>query len=316
MRRGLTAGGGWTRLALLFGAIAMAGAAHQRIDTSARVDRGELFVPRPEQVRLSSLGFDALLADAYWVQAIQIVGGERLGAGQQAPLIGRLIDLVTSLDPWVGHPYRFAAVWLTESVEDVLQANALLERAIAYHPRDWRNRHYLGFNQFFYLGDEQRAAEILAPAVSLPEAPHYLASLVAKLRQQRGGLEAAEQFLAQLAESTENEYARASYLKALDEVATERRARLLDAARAAYRSRFGRDIARVEDLVRGPSPLLRRLPPAHPHFPGFEWALDPETGEIVSSFYRGRYRARMQAPDRARRDRWRNEVEARQQESL
>ena len=63
MRRGLTAGGGWTRLALLLGAIAMAGAAHQRIDTSARVDRGELFLPRPEQARLSSLGFDALLAD-------------------------------------------------------------------------------------------------------------------------------------------------------------------------------------------------------------------------------------------------------------
>jgi hypothetical protein len=301
---------------LLLGAIAMAGAAHQRIDTSARIDRGELFVPRPEQARLSSLGFDALLADAYWIQAIQIVGGERLGAGQHAPLIGRLIDLVTSLDPWVGHPYRFAAVWLTESVEDVLRANALLERAIAYHPRDWRNRHYLGFNHFFYLGDEPRAAEVLAPAVGLPDAPHYLAPLVAKLRQQRGGLEAAEQFLAQLVESTENEYARASYLKALDEVATERRARLLDAARAAYRSRFGRDIARLEDLVRGPSPLLRRLPPAHPHFPGFEWALDPETGAIVSSFYRARYRARMQPVDRARRERWRHEVDARQQESL
>jgi hypothetical protein len=301
---------------LLLGAIAMAGAAHQRIDTSARIDRGELFVPRPEQARLSSLGFDALLADAYWIQAIQIVGGERLGAGQHAPLIGRLIDLVTSLDPWVGHPYRFAAVWLTESVEDVLRANALLERAIAYHPRDWRNRHYLGFNHFFYLGDEPRAAEVLAPAVGLPDAPHYLAPLVAKLRQQRGGLEAAEQFLAQLVESTENEYARASYLKALDEVATERRARLLDAARAAYRSRFGRDIARVEDLTRGPSPLLRRLPPAHAHFPGFEWTLDPETGEIVSSFYRARYRPRMQAPDRARRERWRRDAEARRQESL
>jgi hypothetical protein len=44
--------------------------------------------------------------------------------------------------------------------------------------------------------------------------------------------------------------------------------------------------------------------------------LDPGSGEIVSSFYRARYRARMQAPDRARRDRWRHEAEARRQESL
>ncbi len=312
----MLAGGGWARLALLLGAVATAGLAHQRIDTSAKVDRSGRFVPRPEQARLSSLGFDALLADVYWIQAVQIVGGERAGVGPHAPLIGRLIDLVTSLDPFVGHPYRFAAVWLTESVDSVLQANALLERAIAYHPRDWRNRHYLGFNQFFYLGDEQSAAETLAPAVDLPDAPHYLAALVARLRQQRGGLEAAQQFLAQLAESTDSEYARASYRKALDEVATERRARLLDAARAAYRSRFGRDIARVEDLVRGPSPLLRRLPPAHPHFAGFEWRLDPETGEIGSSFFKGRYRAHVHRLDHARRERWRRDIEARRQESL
>jgi hypothetical protein len=301
---------------LLLGAVATAGVAHQRIDTSAKVDRGERFVPRPEQARLSSLGFNGLVADAYWIQALQILGGERQGVGEHARLIGRLIDVVTTVDPWVGHPYRFAAVWLTESVESVLQANVLLERAIAYHPRDWRNRHYLGFNHFFYLGDEERAADILEPAVGLPDAPHYLAALVAKLRQRRGGLEAAEQFLVQLAESTHDEYARAAYLKALDEVVTERRARLLDAAREAYRGRFGRDIARVEDLVSGPSPVLRRLPSAHPHFAGFEWRLDPETGEIVSSFFKGRYRARVHRLDRARRERWRREIEARREERL
>ena len=316
MRLGLLAGGGWARLALLLGAVATAGAAHQHIDTSAKLDRGERFVPRPEQARLSSLGFDGLLADFYWIRAVEIVGGERQGVGENARLIGRLIDVVTSLDPWVGHPYRFGAVWMTESVESVLQANALLERAIAYHPRDWRNRHYLAFNYFFFLGDDQRAAEILEPAVGLPDAPHYLASLVAKLREQHDGLETAEQFLVQLAESTGDEYARAAYLKALDEVVTERRARLLDAAREVYRGRFGRDIAWVEDLVSGPSPVLRRLPSAHPHFAGFEWRLDPETGEIFSSFFKARYRPHVHPLDRARRERWRPDIEAWREERL
>ena len=316
MRRGLLAGRSWARLALLLGAVATAGAAHQHLDTSAKVDQGGRFVPRPEQARLSSLGFGALLADAYWIQAVQIVGSERKGVGEHARLIGRLIDVVTTLDPWVGHPYRFAAVWLTENVESVLQANALLERAIAYHPRDWRNRHYLAFNHFFFLGDDQRAAEILEPAVGLPDAPHYLAALVAKLREQHDGLDTAEQFLVQLAESTGDEYARAAYLKALDEVVTERRARLLDAAREVYRSRFGRDIARVEDLLSGPSPVLRRLPSAHPHFAGFEWRLDPETGEIFSSFFKGRYRPHVHPLDRARRERWRPDIEAWREDRL
>ena len=125
--------------------------------------------------------------------------------------------------------------------------------------------------------------------MTLPKAPRYLGSLVAKLRTDRDGLETAAAFLTQLAAETDDEYSRAEYLKSLDEVQTERMARLLDEARRRYRERNGRDIGRVEDLLRGPAPVLRALPPAHPLFPGFVWELDPETGVIQSSFYRARY---------------------------
>jgi hypothetical protein len=297
-------------VALLLGALLAADLAHQRMDSSARIDQGERFLPRPQQARLSALGFDALVADYHWLQAIQIVGGEPEGVGKHESLIGRLIELVTTLDPWVGPAYRFAAVWLTDSEESVQRANALLERAIAYHPRDWRNRHYLGFNHFFYLGDNPRAADVLESAVGLPDAPAYLGTLVARLRMDRDGLETVATFLTELAAGTEDEYARAEYLKALDEVETERRARVLDAARGAYRRRAGRDIRRVEDLVRGPHRVLRRLPPAHPHFRDFDWTLDPESGEIVSSFYGSRYAPHAHRLDRERRERWRREAVA------
>ena len=39
------------------------------------------------------------------------------------------------------------------SYEQVRHANRLLEKAIAYHPLDWRNHFYLGYNHFFYLED-------------------------------------------------------------------------------------------------------------------------------------------------------------------
>jgi hypothetical protein len=294
----------WTRSALLLVALATAGAAHSRIDTSTAIDQAEIFVPQPEQARLSALGFDALLADHYWLRALQLVGGERMGVGGYESLVGRLIDVVTSLNPWVGHPYRFAAVWLTESPEGVRSANALLERAVAYHPRDWRNRHYLGFNHFFFLGDTERAADVLEGAVGLPGAPGYLGGLVARLRLDRDGLDTAAAFLAELVGSTQDEYARAAHLRALDEIETERRARFLDAARAEYQRRQGRDIAQLRDLTRGADPVLRALPAAHPHFAGFAWELAPESGEIVSSFYGSRYRLHDQEQDRARRERW------------
>jgi hypothetical protein len=211
---------------------------------------------------------------------------------------------VTALDPWVGHPYRFGALWLTDSRESVLVANRLLARGVAYHPRDWRNRHYLGFNHFYYLGDPLRAAEILAPAVTLPGAPAYLGPLVAKLRLGDAGLDATEVFLSQLARDTDDEFKRAEYLKSLDEIAVERWARKLDAAREEYRRRTGRDIASVEDLARGPRRVLSALPPAHPHFPGFAWTIDPDGGAIVSSFYGARYQLHIHPTDRARRESW------------
>jgi hypothetical protein len=290
-------------------AAAAAGAAHGAMDTASPVERGELFVPELRQARASSLGFANLLADYYWLQAVQIVGGEHRDVHAHAPVLARLIQLVSDLDPWVDHAYRFAAVWLTDSVESVERANALLERGIAYHPRDWRNRHYLGFNHFFYLGDDLTAAAALEGALGLPGAPRYLGALVAKLRLERDGLETAATFLAELARSTEDGYARAEYLKALDEVETERSARLLDAARAEYRRRHGRDIARVAELAAGPRALLRALPPAHPVHAGFEWELD-EGGEIVSSFYGHRYEPHVHENDRERRESWKRQVEA------
>ncbi len=146
---------------------------------------------------------------------------------------------------------------------------------------------------------------MLEGAIGLEGAPNYLAPLVARLRSKRGGLQVAAAFLVQMVESTEDEYKRAEYLKALDEIQVEERARFLDEARAEYWRRNGRDIERVADLLAGPDPVLRQLPRAQLDLDGFEWILDPETGQIVSSYYGIRYQLHEGESDRARRERWR-----------
>ena len=100
--------------------------------------------------------------------------------------------------------------------------------------------------------------------MDLPGAPLYLRRLVARLKSAEGGLEVAESFLHGLLLQTEDEQARAQYEKALDEIATERVARVLDEARDRYRERHGRDIGAVADLARGPDPVLARAPRGAP----------------------------------------------------
>lgn len=259
---------------------------HGRIPIKSRAELGDPFIPRPEVAKLSSLGFHTVMADYYWLQAVQIVGGS-MRPEDEGTLLGRFIDVVTTVDPWVGHPYRFAAVWLTGSEADVRQANRLLERSLAYHPDEWRNRFYLGFNHFYYLQENERAAHWLAEAAKSDDAPRYLAGLAARLKAGEAGIEVAAGMIQRLLAGTDDPYARAEYEKMLEEIETERRARFLDAARAAYRTGHGRDIESVEDLLAGPYPVLGKLPP-EPH--DWEWVISEKTGEIVSSYYGRRYR--------------------------
>jgi hypothetical protein len=295
----------WRRWIAAALAIAVTAGAHAFMKTATQIDRDLLFVPEPEHARLSSLGFDTVVADYYWLQALQLVGGERGDTSKHAPLIGQLIDVITSLDPWVGHPYRFAAVWLSDSEKSVRTANRLLERGIAHDPLGWRNRYHLGFNHFFYLEEYLRAADVFEESLPLEGVPNYLGALIARLRLNHGGLEMAAGFLSELARNAQDEYARAEYLKALDEIETERRARYLDAAREEYWRRHGEDIESVEDLHRGPDPIVPQLPAAHPQFDFSRWTLDETSGQIVSSYYGKRYELHTTPRDDARRERWR-----------
>ncbi len=298
---------GWLRLLLLVVAVGTTGVVHARMDTRTPAASGRLRAPEPRVARIASLGFEPVLADWFWVQALQLVGGELADVGPHADAIGDAIELVTSLDPWVDHPYRFAAIWLTASLDEVRRANRLLLKALSYHPRDWRNRFYLGYNQFFYFEENLRAARVLEPALHLPGAPAYLGALVTRLRAEDGDLDTAALFLQELIRTAPDEYARAEYGKAHDEIETERRARRLDQARVAFWKQHGRDVREPAELWQGPLRVLRAMPPAHPHFPGFRWQIDPEGGQIVSSFYESRYRLHIHPADERLRQGWRAE---------
>lgn len=287
---------GWKRAIAALAIAGVIGWAESKLPDAPSQAAEAAFVPDPALARLAAVGFEALLADYYWMRAVQIVGSAEGPVGRSHQ-IGALIDVVTTLDPWVDHPYRFAALWMTDDEAAVRKANALLERGIEHHPDEWLNRFYLGFNHFFYFGENEEAAAVLAPAAGMPGAPRYLGRLVARIQSDAGGgeIEAAAAFLHELLRQNTDPYKRAEYEKALDEIEAERRARLLDAAREEFERRHGRDIRAVEELVTVAPRVLRTLPP-EPH--GWEWKLDPASGQIVSSYIGHRYSLRIDGTNR------------------
>jgi hypothetical protein len=259
------------------------------MNTPSAASSGRLRVPSPERARAFALGFEPVIADYYWIQALQVVGDVEKPAHENET-VADLIDLVTGLDPWVDHPYRFAALWLTDSDDEVRHANRLLAKGIAYHPLEWRNRFYLGYNEFFYLDDPASAADTLEGALRFPDAPDYLGAFVARLRAAGDSLDTAALFLERLIAQTADEQAKAGYVNAFDQVETERRARYLDGAREEFQRRHGRDIGDPAELWQGGLRVIAQAPAAHPRESGHRWRIDAKTGEIVSSYYGKRYR--------------------------
>jgi hypothetical protein len=286
-------------------AAAIAGIAGASAGIPPRVVQSDAsLIADPQTARLAAFGFETVVSDLHWMRAVQIVGSEE-GAFGRSQAIGALIDVVTTLDPWVDHPYRFAAIWMQDDERSVRRANELIRRGIEHHPDDWRNYFYLAFNHFFFLGEPEEAARALRPALPLEGAPAYLKRLVARLESRSGGLDASAAFLREMALQAASDEERVPYVTALREIETERVARYLDAARADFARRHQRDIASVEELVTGG--VLAELP-RDPSYGG--WTLSPLTGQIVSKSLRFRYEVKLDATSRRQLARFRERSQA------
>ena len=67
-------------------------------------------------MRRLALGFDAFVADVYWIRAVQYYGGTKLSTDEHKnyDLLYPLLDMTTTLDPRFTIAYRFAAILLSE----------------------------------------------------------------------------------------------------------------------------------------------------------------------------------------------------------
>ena len=108
---------------------------------SLQQQKEELVLNSGKLIQKLSLGYGSLLADIYWTRAVQYYG-ERVGIkGTQFDLLGRLLDISTTLDPHLLVAYRYGAIFLAEPPTvgagrpDL--AVALLRKGIEANPDEW-----------------------------------------------------------------------------------------------------------------------------------------------------------------------------------
>jgi tetratricopeptide (TPR) repeat protein len=241
-----------------------------------------LYVTSPGVVTRMALGYRALLADVYWMRAIQHFGGTRLSTEGEKhyELLYPLLDLTTSLDPQFTMAYRFGAFFLSEPQpggagrSDL--AVRLLEKGIAANPDRWEYPYDVGFI-YFRDGDYRAAAQWFQRAAAVPDAADWLGPLAAVTLATGGDMRASRLLWRNLLESEADWLRQAAVyrlqqLDAIDQIAP------LERLTAEYARRFGNPPPSWDQMIR--AGMLTGVPtdPA-----GHPYVLNPADGDVTVS---------------------------------
>jgi hypothetical protein len=231
------------------------------------------------QIRRAALGFDALLADIYWIRAVVYFGRQGLSTDPEKnfDLLHPFLDLVTTLDPRFTSAYRFGAVFLSEAMPEGPGrpdlAMDLLQRGHDRNPERWEYLHDIGFVEYWYRRNFGSAARWFERAAEVPGAPFWLKSTAAMMHTQSGDRASARDLWRHMIETAETENIvnmarlRLAQFDAMDALDA------LDALIARFSTATGRLPTDWSELVA--ARLLRGVPQDPT---GKPYEIDPATG--------------------------------------
>ena len=228
-------------------------------------------------VRALSFGYSDLLADLYWMRAIQYYGRQKL-AGTGFADLSPLLETAAELDPRFEIVYRYGAVFLSEPspVGAGMPGPGVkfLGLGADRNPTNWRLRQEQGLFTFFYLNDPKRGSEVLLRASLIPGAPAWMTALAAQILSKGGELEAALNMWTIIHDQSEPGVLRDNAADQIKIVQSRIMARALQEAVRNHREQTGDTKATLPDLQR--AGVVRRIV----DLAGVEFAFDPESGAV------------------------------------
>lgn len=172
----------------------------------------EVYFTSGDGVGRLALSFKSVLADVYWIRAIQYFAATRL-KGAPAPasdLLFPLLDIATTLDPAFNIAYRFGAIFLAEGRDRGLShpelAIKLLDKGFASNPHKWQYLYDKAFVYYWTYRDAGTAAHWFAEAGKVPGSAEWLPGLAAYMLAQGGDRRSSRFLFQQILQTAEHEY--------------------------------------------------------------------------------------------------------------
>ena len=158
------------------------------------------------RLRGYSFGSEGLVADWYWMRALQYMGKKIVENPQgvniedlkvlNPRLLYPMLDNAVTLDPRYMPVYSYGASVLPEI--DPQAAIKLLEKGIEHNPDEWKLYHYLGYI-YWQQNDYPKAAELYDRGSKIAKAPDWMHLMVVNMTTDGGSRETARQVYARMA---------------------------------------------------------------------------------------------------------------------
>lgn len=196
----------------------------------------------------------ALIADLYWLRAINLAGDVR--STDEGAALYYLGDLITDLDPGFLQPYLLAALNIPyrrfqgDPWGNGALAEALLKKGVGSFPDDIRLWLYLAYTQLYTMVTPDAAAQTLMTASRKPNALPWMSQLASRILAQQGDFETANAFIGELAASADEDSKRV-FDRRLKEIALEKILKTVDEAVARFQARTGRAPLGTTELITG-----------------------------------------------------------------
>jgi tetratricopeptide (TPR) repeat protein len=249
-----------------------------RLERMERIEAGDdlLYLPNGKLLKVLSLGHGPLLADVFYLWAIQYYSDyEREDRYRYVEHV--FSEVVTELDPNFVDAYWLGALILIIEAGDLDAGLRLLDRGFEKNPDQWILPYLAGWES--YRGDRKdRAQDYFRRAMRVKDAPQVLPRLIAGIEGRRGSPRKAIALWQEVLDDPGSDSAsRAIAQRQIRELHVRADVADLESAVSRFRMQYGRfPVDLVELVARN---YIRSLPrdPA-----GQDYIYDPATGRVSS----------------------------------
>ena len=240
----------------------------------------------PKILKTMALGFDEIVADIYWLRALQYFGNPEIKKTEKNPeVMYKYFDIITELDPKFINAYRFGGTFLAEpepfGLNNFNKVSSIFDKGRKNNPENFRLPLEQAFLYFIHSDDKITASEFFIEASKKPGlTEHRKASfkgMAASALSKGGERELARQIWIDIFDNSLDQGRRNFALMNLNEMIDQDLEDKLTQYALLYENEYGSFPTSIDDLLK--LKQVKKIPEDHK---GNKFVIDPEMKRISS----------------------------------